>query len=418
MASPKSIVIHAGVVVFVLATLLWSSPDALAAGWTIQVRSCLTQPEADGVVKNLQAYGLTPTVSYERAGNKGMRYRVLVGHFDGRNAAEIYAGELKSSGIIKSYWIKPAGGSAATVESQAGLAEVNLDDTYAVSVPESGEQAVYPPMPGQTPMMAGGAAQGAITYAPPPAGATVYGQAMPGAYVDPAPCAPNQAGIAGCQPAMPGSCTGTAITTPNQMMLEDQPPMNACNPYSGVYCPDCQAPDRRGLFLGYRVGFMVWPSADQFDIVQTVGGITTTWQADYSVVPRVSLIAGYRFNKFFAMEGTVDLPLTQNWSSWFLGFTPKFMYPLPGYGLAPYIKGGPVYGHFAWNNAPGSFDKTWGWEAGAGLDIELNDQMTLETGFGYRDISFTYNGTANTRAGHGDLDLRGYSLDVAFRYRF
>jgi len=47
------------------------------------------------------------------------------------------------------------------------------------------------------------------------------------------------------------------------------------------------------------------------------------------------------------------------------------------------------YGQFDWDG-PGSFDSTWGWEAGAGYSFRLTDSASLVVGLAYRNLSFDY----------------------------
>lgn len=47
------------------------------------------------------------------------------------------------------------------------------------------------------------------------------------------------------------------------------------------------------------------------------------------------------------------------------------------------------YGQFDWGG-PGTFDSTWGWEAGAGYSFKLSDSASLVVGVAYRDLSFDY----------------------------
>ena len=325
---------------------------------------------------------------------------------------------------VKDYWIKPANGPAQTYGVSSNAPQPVLQNEHIGGGSIDDHPVVYPPMPGQVAMNTPDYNQNQGPYVQMGPNPVVGDPCQPGAVgctvpmtTSPAPMMAPQPPLQACQPGVP--CTGTAYPAGNQVVLDDQPPMNDCQPYSpSLYYTNCGQPEREGFFAGVRVGVMVWPDADDFKIVHSKNGIITTYQEDYSVVPRVSLLAGYRFNNYFALESALDLPQTQEWKSWFLSVSPKLMYPMAGSNVIPYIKGGPVFGALTWADAPGSFDDTLGWEIGGGVDIELGDGFTVEAGAAYRNIIFKYDEPINTATPNGDLDMSGYSLDVAFRYRF
>ncbi len=87
--------------------LLWSFAPAFAQGrpWTTQIASFSTQSEADNKVSELKAQGLDAYRIKSNVPGAGVRYRVRIGRFANRAAAQANGEQLRNRGISPDYFV-------------------------------------------------------------------------------------------------------------------------------------------------------------------------------------------------------------------------------------------------------------------------------------------------------------------------
>lgn len=63
-------------------------------------------------------------------------------------------------------------------------------------------------------------------------------------------------------------------------------------------------------------------------------------------------------------------------------------------------------------------DRTWGWEAGAGIGLPVSEHVHLSPGLRFVSLTPTFPTSAEGSAGEGSLDLKGWILDVGLVWAF
>jgi len=192
-------------------------------------------------------------------------------------------------------------------------------------------------------------------------------------------------------------------------------------PISPVQGIAVQGPDKRvesGKFsLGIKSSYFISSNTDNFKIEDTSGGDQHTWSFKNPKVYN-SLISSYRFNPAISIEAAIERAFFTKLDIWHLNMGPKFEFRKIG-RLTPYAKGSLVIGHLEWDEVPGDFDTTWGWEGGFGVFFtKSNMQFGLETS--YRSIKYNYNRPSDdgVTATDSQLDFSGFSMSGTLIYWF
>jgi cell division septation protein DedD len=77
------------------ATALLAAADAKAGEWAVQAASLPTRADADAFVKKLSSRGVSPYVVEAEVPGKGTYYRIRVGRFASKDAADRYLADFK-----------------------------------------------------------------------------------------------------------------------------------------------------------------------------------------------------------------------------------------------------------------------------------------------------------------------------------
>ena len=155
-------------------------------------------------------------------------------------------------------------------------------------------------------------------------------------------------------------------------------------------------------------------NVDKFTVTEG----TTLYRISDDAAGQIGIEGVLRFNKIFGLYGSADTVLINgiDWYNFAAG--PILTFPA-GKSVMPYVKGGGIYSDFSWDDAPGTFDPSFGWEVGAGLNfLESNFKFGIE--FAYRNNSLDYKPpvTPPVIATEDSLDLTGFSLVATFSYWF
>ena len=143
----------------------------------------------------------------------------------------------------------------------------------------------------------------------------------------------------------------------------------------------------------------------------------TTYRISDDAAPLIGIEASVRFNKIFGLYLSGDTVLIDNTSWYNISAGPMLTFQTSD-TVMPYLKGGAVYSDFSWD-APGEFDSTVGWEAGAGFNF-LRTNFKIGIDLSYRGISVDYKPPSGVTVTPTDnsLDLSGFSVMATFSYWF
>ena len=360
---------------------------------TIQVVSLKNVEKAEQELARLKSHGIDAFMRHEPVKDKGMWYRIYVGQFETRDEATKFAQKIKDQGIISGFWVKriempidPKKTSQTTV-AQPDKPEMKVDERHEKQAP--------PPVIIEMPKTV-------IPVEEKPSLSQLPAEKpkdiIPGKTQEPVPTARKEA----------------KEILPTDDIHEKEP----ISPVQGIAV---QGPDKRvesGKFsLGIKSSYFISSNTDNFKIEDTSGGDQHTWSFKNPKVYN-SLISSYRFNPTISIDAAIERAFFTKLDIWHLNMGPKFEFRKIG-RLTPYAKGSLVIGHLDWDEVPGDFDTTWGWEGGFGVSFtKSNMQFGLETS--YRSIKYNYNRPSGDEvtATDSQLDFSGFALSGRLNYWF
>lgn|GEM_PF-3410476 len=156
-------------------------------------------------------------------------------------------------------------------------------------------------------------------------------------------------------------------------------------------------------------------NVNRFAITDTSG--PTVYRISDEAAPQIGLEGALRFNPIIGLYANADTVFLKG-VNWYNISAGPILTVQTDDGVMPYLKGGAVYSNFSWNDAPGKFDPSVGWEVGAGLNF-LKSNLKLGIDFNYRNLSFDYKAPSpSVSATEDSLDLSGFSLMATISYWF
>ena len=360
---------------------------------TIQVVSLKNVEKAEQELVRLKSHGIDAFMRHEPVKDKGMWYRIYVGRFETRDEATKVAQKIKEKGIISGFWVKriempvdPKKTSQTTV-AQPDKPEMKVDKGYekqapppvVIEIPRTVVPIEEKPSPSQAP-------------------AEKPKAIIPEKTQEPVPTAKKEA----------------KEIFPVKGIHEKEP----ISPVQGIAVqgPGKQAENNR-FSLGVKSSLFLASNAEDFKIEDTTGSDQHTWSFKDPKVYN-SLISSYRLNPAISIEAAIERAFFTKLDIWHLNMGPKFEFKKIGM-LTPYAKGSLVIGHLDWDEVPGDFDTTWGWEGGFGVSFtKSNMQFGLETS--YRSIKYNYNRPSGdgVTATDSQIDFSGFALSGRLNYWF
>ena len=157
-------------------------------------------------------------------------------------------------------------------------------------------------------------------------------------------------------------------------------------------------------------------NVNRFAITDTSG--PTVYRISDEAAPQLGLEGALRFNPYIGLYANADTVFLKG-VNWYNISAGPILTVQTDDGVIPYLKGGAIYSNFSWNDAPGKFDPSVGWEVGAGLNF-LKSNLKLGIDFNYRNLSFDYKAPSDpsVSATEDSLDLSGFSLMATISYWF
>ena len=144
----------------------------------------------------------------------------------------------------------------------------------------------------------------------------------------------------------------------------------------------------------------------------------TIYRISDEAAPLIGIEGAVHFNRVIGLYGNADAVFIKgiNWYNVSAGPILTFQ---ASDSVMPYLKGGAVYGNFSWDDAPGNFDSSVGWEVGTGLNF-LKSNFKVGVDFNYRNLSFNYKAPNDplVSATEDSLDMSGFSLAATISFWF
>lgn len=394
--------------------------------YTIQVSSSREAEGAEQHVAALKAQGLDAVTSYEVVEGKGMWYRVYIGRFKTKKAAETEASRMVEEGVISGYWVKelkdidilsvplePDRTKQAVVKKEGPLEpEVQRVDSGKLPEPQADvkDQVQAPQLPSEAKVEEVTEPSKDIadrtTPVPEP-------ESTPEKSPEPQISLQEQAETL----PTPAEEEGPAIAASSGDIADRRVVKE-----SSIRAPTSRSKtDDRGPFsLGMRLGGVYLPGLDKF----TVSTPATIWCFEEKFLI-TTLVPSYSFNKSFALEGSVEKILNAEFDFLYATLGPKFRFLTSNskglFNPSPYIRGAVAWGDMSWDDMPGSFDSSIGGELGTGLDIiTFRSSIKLGIEISYRSIKLDYNipSDLDVISSRDNIDFSGYSFTGFLNYYF
>jgi len=336
---------------------------------TIQVSSFRKAQDSNRQVAILRACGLDAVSSYEAVKGKGMWNRVYVGRYSTRQEAGKVASRLKARGIISGYWVKVL----KTPEVLAVSSEttpVGRDSTEHNALPRQKSPQVHPNKSNISPA------------GPPDRTGPVNSQAI----------------------GKPETTTTLQVSE-----AETERPVETSRQ---APTPEFES-NNEGLFsIALRFGGVYFPEPGDFKI----SGPTGTWYFNEKYLTG-AIVPSFRLNESLFLESSLEKILNAKFDFWYVTLGPKLrLASLRRY--APfidslYIKGALAWGDMSWDDVPGRFDSSFGWEAGIGIiSLPIRPDLKLGLEASYRSIEFDYNAPfgRGVKSNRSSIDFSGFSF--------
>ncbi|MDY7030606.1 MAG: SPOR domain-containing protein [Thermodesulfobacteriota bacterium] len=174
--------------------------------------------------------------------------------------------------------------------------------------------------------------------------------------------------------------------------------------------------DSSGPFsLSLQTGFFISGDSNDFKVGTSDSGI---WEISDGTALKLALVPSFRLNRYISLDGGLEGIFADGIDSNAFTVGPRLTWEASK-NLIPYFKMGAVYATLDWEDAPGDFDNSTGWEAGFGLHY-LISQLRFGAAFSYRSIEFDYNAPSVQDAGSNQesIDFSGYSVFGSLAYYF
>ncbi len=203
------------------------------------------------------------------------------------------------------------------------------------------------------------------------------------------------------------------------MKLADPPPVSTAKS-GGISAPAMEESpllNNSPLTLSVTTGWSFLPRVNDF-LVQQSGATNSRWFIEDHGTGFIGMNANWQFTHNLSAHGSVKTEIFDDIRLYYLELGPKISGDLSG-NLKGHLWFGAVYGNFDWDNVPGDFDDSFGWQIGSGLTYQYrNFYLGLEAA--YRKIEFDYTPPANAgvTANQTAIDFSGTLVSGSVGYRF
>ena len=343
---------------------------------TIQVSSHKKAENANRLKSELISRGLNAFVDYEQVKDKGMWYRVYIGQFETRKAANAFGKDLVQQGIIAGYWVKKK-----TVTLEATKIETKPQDkpvatTAIIETPE--EKTTVAP---------------SATISP-PSQSTIAEEA-------------ESSQLSPAKEIQPPEAEDKVIET-------DEPKET-----SAALEVDAEIPkqDQSRLSLGVKASVLASHKTGDFKVTKSDNGATESWSFNGTYL-FLGIVGNYRLNDTFTIESSLEKDVMENIDNWLLSVAVTYQLQ-PINWFTPYLRGGGIIGRLHWDDMPGDFDTGIGLEGGLGMHL-TKSKFRLGLEASYRYLKYNYNSPAanDITFSNDHLDMSGLVLSGTLRYLF
>lgn len=357
---------------------------------TIQVSSHKKAENANRLKSRLISQGLNAVVDYEQVKDKGMWYRVYIGQFETRKAANTFAKDLVQQGIIAGYWVKKK-----TVALEA-------DETEKIPIEPSVKADAKIETPDDKPIVA------SPETSSPPSQSSIAEEAGSSQL---SPTKETQPPVA---EALPPIAEGLTPEAEDKVIEYDEP-----KEAPAALEVDAEIPeqDQSRLSLGVKASVLYGHNTGEFKVTQSGNGATETWSFNGTYL-FLGIVGDYRLSDTFTIESSLEKDLMQNIDNWLLSVAVKYqLQPIDWF--APYLRGGGIIGRMHWDDMPGDFDTGLGLEGGLGMHL-TKSKFRLGLEASYRYLKYKYNPSAanDITFSNDHLNMSGLVLSGTLRYLF
>ena len=410
--------------------------------YTIQVSSCKNPQEAANEVTLLKTHGFPAVSSYEAVEDSGMWYRVYVGRFRTSQEAKTFASRLEAEGIISGYWINVLKDpDILPVTSELEQAEPTIAEEY--EYPGQKESQVVSERPVEPQI----SPEEQVKTAPPPQvlmkdeGTTLIappeeyaGKPMP--VEEPLTKTPTpELKDDSDKPVEPQVIPEDQVKAapPPQVPVKDEDttliasaeedagePVPVKEPLFQTPTPELKIDDKHLFSIALRPGGVYFPNLDKFSISTP----TIKWHFEKKYF-NVAIVPSFYLNKSFSLEGSLEKILNASFDFWYWTLGPKLRLTTSSndslFKLSPYIRGALARGDISWDDVPGSFDGSMGWDLGIGLDVvSIRSRLKLGLETSYRSVKFKYNipSSLDVTSSQSKMDFSGYSFTGFMNFYF
>jgi len=389
MIMPK-IIFFAAIIVTCLAISTGSSADSNATTSqkenaathqhreiiTIQVSSHKKADDANREKSRLISRGLDAVVDYEQVKDKGMWYRVYIGQFETREAANRFAKDLVEKGIIAGYWVKKKKVPPDALNKEKERQGAAVATATIIQTPD--EKTTVTPSETSSP----------------PSQPTIAEEAESSQLAPAKETQPPEAENKVTQRAEP-------IEAPAERETHT----------------DKSKQDQSRLSLGVKASLLASHNAGEFKVTESDNGVTESWSFGDTYL-FFGIVGNYRLNDTFTIESSLEKDVMKNIDNWLFSVAVKYQLQ-PIYWFTPYLRGGGIVGRLNWDDMPGDFDTGLGLECGLGIH---HTQSRFRLGFeaSYRYMKYNYNPpTADDITFTNDyLNISGLVLSGTLSYLF
>lgn len=171
------------------------------------------------------------------------------------------------------------------------------------------------------------------------------------------------------------------------------------------------------LTLSLATGWSFLPRVNDF-LIQSSGGANNRWFIQDDETGFIGINANWQLSDPLSIHTSLKTEIFDDIRLYYVELGPKISGELSRH-LKGHLWAGGVYGSFDWDNVPGDFDDSFGWQIGSGLTYDYQN-FCLGVEASYRKIQFDYTAPAGggVTANQTEIDFSGILVSGSVGYRF
>jgi opacity protein-like surface antigen len=343
---------------------------------TIQVSSHKKADDADREKSRLISRGLDAVVDFEQVKDKGMWYRVYIGQFETREAANIFAKDLVEKGIIAGYWVKKKKVPTEALNKEKERQGAAVATATIIQTPDDKTTVT----PSET--------------SSPPSQSTIAEEA-------------GSSQLSLTKETQPPEAENKVTENADQKEAPAALQVNA----------DISKQDQSRISLGVKASVLASHKTGEFKVTKSDNGATESWSFGDTYL-FFGIVGNYRLNDTFTIESSLEKDIMENIDNWLLTVAVKYQLQPIG-RFTPYLRGGAIIGRMTWDDMPGDFDTGIGLEGGLGMHLTKSRfRLGLEASYRYMKYNYNPPGSDNITFTDDHLDMSGLVLSGTLSYLF